>query len=137
MGDQVNLTSRLEGLNKTYHTQLLISESTAQLVRDAFILREVDQVRVVGREQAVRVYELLARAGMPLPREQEQAFSFYAAGLAAYRDRRWDEALEFFTQSLALWSGDGPSRTMADRCGIYQNTPPQEEWNGVFEALQK
>ncbi len=126
--------SRLEGLNKTYKTQILIGENTAQMVEKSFFLREIDTVQVVGREQAVRIYELLARAGTSLPLEQEKAFSFYAAGLEAYRERRWREALEIFKESLTLWSGDGPSRTMADRCQIYQKTPPPEEWNGVFEA---
>ncbi len=137
MGDAVNLASRLEGLNKAYGTETLIGQDTAQLVEKSVLLREIDMVQVVGRAQGVRVYELLGRADTSLPQEQGQAFSFYAAGLAAYRERRWDEALELFTQSLSLWSGDGPSRTMADRCQIYQKTPPPEEWDGVFEATHK
>jgi adenylate cyclase len=137
MGDAVNLASRLEGLNKAYGTETLIGEDTARLVEKAVLLREIDMVQVVGRAQGVRVYELLGRADTSLPQEQGQAFSCYAAGLAAYRERRWDEALELFTQSLSLWSGDGPSRTMADRCQIYQKTPPSEEWDGVFEATHK
>jgi adenylate cyclase len=137
MGDAVNLASRLEGLNKAYGTETLIGESTAQLVEKSVLLREIDTVQVVGREQGVRVYEPLARVGTPLSREQERAFSFYAAGLKAYRERRWDEALELFKESLALWPGDGPSQTMADRCQIYQKTLPPEEWDGVFEATHK
>jgi adenylate cyclase len=137
MGDAVNLASRLEGLNKAYGTETLIGEDTARLVEKSILLREVDMVQVVGRAQAVRIYEPLARAGTSLPPEQEQAFSFYAAGLEAYRKRRWDEALELFKESLVLWPGDGPSRTMADRCQIYQTVPPPEEWDGVFEATHK
>ena len=71
----------------------LIGENTARLVEGAFLLREIDTVRVKGRRQVVRVYELLARAGTTLPREQEQALREYAAGLEAYRQRagttRW------------------------------------------------
>ena len=63
LGDHVNLGSRLEGLNKQYGTDILIGENTAQLVEKSFLLREVDLVRVVGREQPVRIYELLAKAG--------------------------------------------------------------------------
>ncbi len=137
LGDHVNLGSRLEGLNKVYGTEILIGENTAQLVEQSFLLREIDLVRVVGREQAVRIYELLATAGTSLPSAQEQAFSAYAAGLEAYRQQRWDDALGLFEAALALWQGDGPARTMADRCQIYQKTPPPEEWDGVFEALHK
>jgi adenylate cyclase len=137
LGDHVNLGSRLEGLNKAYGTKILIGENTARVVEKSFLLREVDMVQVVGRAQAVRIYELLARAGAPLPPQQEQAFSFYAAGLQAYRERHWDEALQLFKQSLMLWPEDGPSRTMTDRCLIYQKAPPPEDWGGVYEATHK
>lgn len=137
LGDQVNLGSRLEGLNRIYGTEILIGETTAQLVKKSFLLRELDLVRVVGREQPVRLYELLATSGTSLLREQEKALSSYAAGLEAYRQQFWDEALGLFKQSLAPWPEDGPSRTMAERCQMYQKAPPPEEWDGVFEATHK
>ncbi|MEW6144686.1 MAG: adenylate/guanylate cyclase domain-containing protein [Thermodesulfobacteriota bacterium] len=137
LGDHVNLGSRLEGLNKGYGTEILIGENTAQLVGDKFLLREVDMVQVVGRVQPVRIYELLAAHGTPLHHEQEKAFGFYAAGLEAYRERQWNEALGIFNKCLGLCPDDGPSRTMAERCQIYRKTPPPEEWDGVFEAIHK
>ena len=137
LGDHVNLGSRLEGLNKTYGTKILIGENTARMVEKAFLLREVDRVQVVGREQAVRIYELLARAGVVLPEKQERAFSCYGAGLEAYRERFWGDALKLFNESLTLWPEDGPARIMADRCLTYQKTPPPEEWGGVYEATYK
>ena len=100
LGDQVNLGSRLEGLNKIYGTEILIGENTANLVKDDFILREVDSVRVVGRQQCVRVYELVARSSAALPKEQEQAFKDYADGYAAYCEQHWDDALGLFGRSL-------------------------------------
>lgn len=94
-------------------------------------------VQVVGRVQPVRIYELLAAGGTTLSDEREKAFGLYAAGLGAYRERRWGEALKAFNESLRLWPCDGPSTTMAERCQIYQNTPPPEDWDGVFEAMHK
>jgi adenylate cyclase len=135
LGDQVNLGSRLEGLNKAYGTEILIGENTARLVEGSFLLRELDMVRVKGRKQAVRIHELLARSGTSLPPEQEKALSVYAAGLEAYRQQLWDEALGLFTQSLALWPEDGPAGRMVERCRIYQEAPPPEEWDGAFESL--
>lgn len=137
LGDHVNLGSRLEGLNKGYGTEILIGENTAQLIGDTFLMREVDMVQVVGRVQPVRIYELLGSSSVSLPHEQEQAFSFYASGLEAYRQRYWGEALESFRNSLRLWPCDGPSQAMVERCQIYQQTPPPEEWDGVFEAIHK
>src|SRR5256885_14517175 len=81
LGDHVNLGSRLEGLNKIYGTEILIGENTARLVEKSFMLREIDIVRVLGREQPVCIYELLAKSGTSLPSAQEKAFSSYAAGL--------------------------------------------------------
>jgi adenylate cyclase len=136
LGDHVNLGSRLEGLNKVYGTEILIGENTAQLVEKSFLLREIDLVRVVGREQPVRIFELLAAAGTSLPIKQERAFSAYAAGLEAYRQQHWGEALGLFKVSLTLWETDGPSWAMVERCQRYEKTPPQE-WDGVFEATYK
>ena len=137
LGDQVNLGSRLEGLNKAYGTEILIGENTAQLVKDAFLLREIDMVKVVGREQPVRVYELLSSSSTALSNGQEKAFKFYAAGLEAYRQQCWKEALELFGATQALLPRDGPSQTMAERCSVYRETPLPEDWGGVFEALTK
>jgi adenylate cyclase len=137
LGDQVNLASRLEGLNRAYGTEILIGEDTAQLVEGAFLLREIDMVRVKGRKQAVRVYELLARVGTVLPPEQEKALAAYAAGIAAYRRQSWDEALDHFGQARRLWPEDGPSRTMAERSRMFRASPPPEGWDGVFEQLEK
>jgi adenylate cyclase len=137
LGDQVNLGSRLEGLNKVYGTEILLGENTARLVEGAFTLREVDMVRVLGRTQPVRIYELIAKLGASGTPEQETAAKSYAAGLEAYRQKVWDEAISLFGQALTLCPGDGPSRTMAERCAIFQKSPPPEEWGGVFEQVFK
>jgi adenylate cyclase len=138
LGDQVNLGSRLEGLNKAYGTKILIGENTARLVGDSFLLREIDLVRVKGRQQPSSIYELLAKSDNSLSKEKEQSLRAYAAGLEAYREQFWQAALDYFNQSLALWpGGDAPSRTMAQRCQIYLSAPPPEAWDGVFEMTTK
>ncbi|HXV07015.1 MAG TPA: hypothetical protein VD791_03240, partial [Burkholderiales bacterium] len=60
-----------------------------------------------------------------------------AAGLEAYRQRDWDEALALFRQTLTLFPGDGPARTMAERCEACRRTPPPAQWDGVFEQTFK
>ena len=137
LGDQVNLGSRLEGLNRVYGTEILLGENTARLVEGAFVMREVDMVRVKGRVQAVRTYELVASAGAALPPTHEEALRLYAAALEAYRKQAWEDALGLFTQALAVRPEDGPSRTMASRCQLYRDTPPPEDWDGVFDQLVK
>jgi adenylate cyclase len=133
----VNLASRLEGLNKQYKTDILISESTADLVADAFRLREVDRVRVVGKMTPTRIYELLATGGTSFPDAREAALRCYAAGFSAYCEEHWREALELFAEALEHWPDDGPSRVMIERCRMYCETPPEEGWDGVFIATHK
>jgi adenylate cyclase len=133
LGDQVNLGSRLEGLNRVYGTEILMGENTARLVGDAFVLRDVDLVRAKGKQQAIRVYELVARSRASLPLEQGEALALYGAGMKAYREQRWNEALALFEQASSAWPQDGPSRTMAERCRTYQAAPPGDGWDGVFE----
>jgi adenylate cyclase len=137
LGDQVNLGSRLEGLNREYGTEILVGENTARLVQGSFRLRELDMVRVKGRKQPVRIYELLDRAGVSLPENEEQALSLYAAGLDAYRRQRWQEALDLFRQARTLRPEDGPSHVMSRRCRIYRTTPPEKGWDGVFQQVTK
>ena len=133
VGDAVNLASRLEGLNKIYGTEIIISEHTAELVTGSFRLRELDLVRVKGREQVLRIYELIGVADVPLSAEKKELLDLYEAGLSPYRERRWDEALELFRKCLLLCAEDGPSRLMQRRCRTYRDNPPPEDWGGTFE----
>jgi adenylate cyclase len=137
LGDNVNLGSRLEGLNKEYGTEILIGEKTAELVGEKFRLREVDQVRVVGKNKPTRIYELVAAAGDSLPVEQDEALRDYAAGLEAYRAQQWRDALELFESAARRWPSERPSQVMGRRCRIYAVTPPPTDWDGVFEATKK
>ena len=132
-GDAVNLASRLEGLNKIYGTEIIISGDTAELVAGAFRLRELDMTRVKGREQVLRIYELIGVADMPLSAEQEELLELYEAGLAPYRERRWDDALELFGKCLRRRPDDGASKLMEWRCRNYRDNPPPEDWDGTFE----
>jgi adenylate cyclase len=134
MGDPVNLASRLEGLNKFYGTETMISAYTVDLVGGSYRLRELDRVRVKGRAQGLSVYELLGTADVVLSPEKEELLAFYQLGLAAYRERRWDEAADFFRRCLLRFPDDGPSQVMEQRCRSYLETPPPADWYGTFNA---
>jgi len=137
LGDNVNLASRLEGLNKEYGTEILLGDQTVQLIGDAFLTREVDVVRVVGKKEPTRMYELIADAGTEMPEPQKEALRIYAAALEAYRAQRWDDALALFDAVVARAPADGPSLTMIRRCRLYRAEPPAPDWDGVFEATRK
>ena len=136
MGDTVNLASRLEGVNKQYGTRILVSAKTREMLDERFLTREIDCVRVVGREDASPIHELLALSeGAPL--DLEALRKRYALGLAAYREQRWDEALEAFEACLVIRPGDGPSRTFIERITTLRESPPGEGWDGVWRLVSK
>jgi adenylate cyclase len=137
LGDSVNLASRLEQLNKVYRTDIMIGEQTADLIGSTFRLRELDKVQVMGRTQALQIYELLGVADAVLPPAREQMLVHYAAALKAYRGRRWDEASELFRQCLDLCPDDGPSSVMGERCRVMRDKSLPENWDGAFELLVK
>jgi hypothetical protein len=115
MGDTVNLASRLEGANKLYGCRCLISEATAAACADAIEQREIDRLVAVGQTQPQSVFEIMARKG-EVTSQQTLLRQHYAEGLAAYRERRWDDATRAFAAALDAVSGDGPSMA---RVGAY------------------
>jgi adenylate cyclase len=125
IGDNVNLGSRIEGLNKDYGTRILVSEFTVAAAGAGFLFRELDWVRVKGKQKPVGLYELLS-AQPASSRDQERADRF-AQGLAAYRARDFQAALEIFTDL----ADDGPAKTFRDRCEAYLEDPPPPDWDGV------
>jgi len=129
IGDNVNLASRLEGLNKYYGTNILISETTAQALNNGFILRDVDLVRVKGKAQAARIYELVGE-GEPDP-ELARYLEFYHQALAHYRERRFTESLAAFAQALEVRPGDAACQRYATLARKHLETPPPPEWEAV------
>ena len=136
MGDNVNLGSRLEGTNKEYGTNIIISEFTQAQVQGEFVTRELDFVRVKGKHEPVRIYELIGRPA-EVDAKTLAAIQQFEAGLAAYRHRQWDAAIEALTGVLRLRPDDAPSRLYLERCEAYRQTPPPEEWDGVYTMTHK
>lgn len=136
MGDTVNLASRLEGVNKAYGCRCLISEATAALSRDAFELREIDRLVVLGQSQPQTVFEMLSRKDELEP-NQLLLRTHYAEGLAAYRARQWDEARAAFARALDVVADDGPSMTFIDRIDRFKQDPPPADWDGAWRLESK
>jgi adenylate cyclase len=129
IGDNVNLASRLEGLNKYYGTNILISQATAAAVKNGFILRDVDQVRVKGKAQAARIYELLGE-GEPAP-ELARYLEHYHQALARYREGRFAECIAAFEKALEVRPGDAASQRYLTLAQKHQETPPGPDWEAV------
>ncbi|PKL18938.1 MAG: hypothetical protein CVV49_03245 [Spirochaetae bacterium HGW-Spirochaetae-5] len=72
-----------------------------------------------------------------LSREKEELLKYYNLGLAAYKQRKWDEAIRSFEMALKLYPGDGPSELYLERAKAFQITPPPEDWDGVYVMTEK
>ncbi len=136
MGDTVNLAARLETANKAYGSRCLISEATADLCASDFELREIDRVVVAGQSQPQTVYEIMGAKDALAP-QQMLMRTRYAAGLAAYRARRWAEARTAFADALEAAPDDGPSTTLLARLAAFEQDPPPENWDGAWRAEYK
>ncbi len=167
LGDAVNLASRLEGVNKVYGTSILVSEAVATALGEStatpagegtrnaetppgavvggFLLREVDRLRVKGRAQPVRVYELLDEVDYAT--DVPAWLTTFHAARAAYGSQRFDEAEALFREVLThrspgdagegVGEQDGPSRVFLARIAAWRETPPPPDWDGVHTLTSK
>ncbi len=129
IGDNVNLASRLEGLNKYYATSILISDSTAKALENGFILRDMDMVRVKGKVKGVRIHELLGE-GEPDP-ELAHFLELYHRALGLYREKRFAESLAAFAQTLEIRPGDATCQRYITLAQKHHETPPPDDWEAV------
>jgi class 3 adenylate cyclase len=136
MGETVNLASRLEGANKLYGCRILASEPTIAAAGAAIETREIDRVVLVGHSNPQPIYEVIGRGGALTPKQIELR-TRYAEGLAAYRDRRWEEARAAFSAALAAVPADGPSKVMLERVDVFVAVPPASNWDGAWRLEQK
>lgn len=133
MGDTVNLASRLEGANKFYGTTIIASEATAALAGDGLAWRELDAIRVKGRTQALKIFELLARA--PDLTEAQQHFAAdYAEGLAHWRAREFSAAAACFGRP---GGADRAAAMFRDRARELVASPPASDWDPVRTLQEK
>lgn len=128
MGDPVNLGSRLEGANKIYGTQIILSERTRELAGEAIYARELDLIRVKGKTEPTRIFELLAA---------EPVADRFQSGLAAYRNQDWDAAKRAFESCRSTAPGDSAACVYLDRIDFLQANPPAPDWSGVWDYQTK
>lgn len=130
MGDAVNLASRLEGANKAYGTEILVSGQTMQSCDLDIVFREIDRVRVVGRNEPVDLYEPLGLRGEVSDAPQSDA---YVAALNAYRAGDFDRAVEMWSP---LEQADRVAAAMLGRARQFSSAPPPA-WDGVYNLDSK
>ncbi len=137
IGDSVNLASRLEGANKIYGTNIIISESTFRLTTKNFWCRELDHIRVKGKSKPVRIYEIIGNKNEVLGNVQKAYLEYYLRGLESYRKKDFNLALEFFQKALTIYPADEPSNEFSRRCKFNIKNPVPTDWDPVFDLKSK
>jgi adenylate cyclase len=137
MGDTVNLAARLEAAGKDYGTDILISEMINNKISDEMFTRDLDLVRVKGKTEPVKLFELIARKS-EITSSRKEAAEIYMQGFKAYLSRDWEKAIKLFHDvHKARGEKDKASDLLIDRCEYFVKSPPQEDWDGVFTRKHK
>ncbi|GIZ51432.1 CHASE2 domain-containing protein [Noviherbaspirillum aridicola] len=129
MGDAVNLASRLEGITKVYGVGIAVGPGTRDAAT-AYAWRELDRVRVKGKNEPVPIYEPIDLEAELDATRREELRQWHEA-LALVRGQRWDEADDLMNKLLALDPGCGLYRLYRDRIAWYRQHPPGDDWDGV------
>jgi len=154
IGNTVNLASRLEGVTKIYRHQLIVSEHIYNSVKDQFLLRKIDNVRVKGKEEAVGIYSVYTGfkdeadnahyqgklhdiPTVPSLLINRETLDNYNKGLQLFYIREWKPAQEYFSKALEADKDDFLSQLYINRSIEYSYTPPPDNWDGVVTLLEK
>ena len=136
IGDNVNLASRLEGLNKVYGTTIMISDVTLKGCGDRLVTRPIDLVGVKGKDKKIMVHELLGIAG----ETSESTIKFcgeFKTAFAAYVKKDWPVGLSLFQKLASENPDDKLCQIYVDRCRDYQQNPPDASWDGGYQFHEK
>ena len=130
MGDEVNLASRLEGITKQYGVGIIVGENTRNLVTE-FLYRELDHVRVKGKDKPVAIYEPIALTSEASKAQQDEVKLFHEVR-RLYRKQDWEQAELQLMNLQRMSPGTALYGIYAERVGYFRKNPPGAEWDGVF-----
>ena len=154
MGDEVNLAARLESAAKQYGAYIHVCKNTIdqlveQKIDSQYIYRSLDIIRVVGKDEPVETFELLAYANDKKADSLHKLCELWAQARSAYLNMQWDKAIELFTKCLEFephlperdpGSKTCPRQVYITRCLADKQNPPAsagEKWDGIFTATEK
>lgn len=135
LGDAVNLGSRLEGLTKGYGVWIIVSESTKEAVPE-YMYRELDRVRVKGKDKPVAIYQPLGLKEQ-MGKQWKDELKLYREALRLYRAQEWDMAEMNLINLQRTSASPGLYKVYAERIAQYRESPPGEHWDGVFTHTSK
>lgn len=136
LGDSVNIAARLESANKKYGTRIIMEHHTHAMIKDQFETRKIDRIRVVGIQEPVEIYELLAKKSQLEP-SANALRNHYESALQCYQARDFKEAKNYLHRCTEIHPNDGPTQVLRQRMEILTQTPPANDWDGVWQLESK
>lgn len=136
IGDTVNLSARLEGVNKAYGTTNIMSEYTWEAVKDDYFFRELDFIRVKGKNRPIRVFTIVARPE-EMTEEMLAIETAFETAIKIFRERKWEDSRNAFEDVLKLNPDDSPAKAYIDRCNLLKTSPELIDSQGVFTFKTK
>ncbi|MDX2228761.1 MAG: GAF domain-containing protein [Leptolyngbyaceae cyanobacterium bins.349] len=137
IGDGVNLGSRLEGASKQYGTDIVISENTYLPCADKIWARELDFIKVKGKDQPVKIYELVGLRDQPISDTQKYIIDHYHQARKYYLDRNFPLAMAEFGQVLSIDKDNKAATLHLQRCQHWLQNPPPDSWDGSWALTDK
>ena len=135
LGDAVNLGSRLEGLTKNYGVEFIVSETTKDAV-PGFAYRELDIVKVKGKDKPIKIYEPVADENDVTDEELAEIKKSEKA-ILAYRKQDWSSARQTFKELNEMTPGRKLYSIYLERVDTFMNNPPPADWEGIFVHTTK
>jgi adenylate cyclase len=133
IGDCVNLASRLESLTKYYDVEIIISQTTKDLIhQEDFNIRQLDKVVVKGRSNIVSIYEVFDADPLGIKKMKLASLPFYEKGLKFYFEKKWEMAIDIFEESLVVFPTDKVTKIYIERCKRFQKEAPPIDWQGEY-----
>ncbi len=137
IGDAVNLASRLEGVTKQFHTDLVIGESVRELIGEEFLLRTIGLLVVKGKTKPIRAYEVFEEFADPDKIWDRDWVETYERGFNLYLERKFSEAIACFEKCLQLHPEDFCTNEYCQECREFAQNPPPDDWTGVLKLDSK
>ncbi|MEL6815131.1 MAG: adenylate/guanylate cyclase domain-containing protein [Cyanobacteria bacterium J06598_3] len=137
IGDGVNLSARLESITKQYGCDIVLSEHTYELCKENVWVRELDMIRVKGKLEPVKIYELISEKTEPLSDEVQAFLALYEQGCEAYKAQEFHLAISLFDKAQRLKPEDRAVTLHLERAQDYIQRPPVAGWDGVHIMANK
>lgn len=134
LGDSVNLASRLEGINKNYNTNIIVSETTFHLTKTAFFYRPLDLVAVKGKNESVKIYELMGHRD---EKSYEKLSVEFTNVFNDFQKQNWTDSLKRLHDLKKEFPKDTVITLYIKRCNHFIKNPPGLSWDGVNRLRSK